>query len=151
MDYLLYLFGNTFSSFIFRSKMTVYTAEKDQIKYFDQNQDQVAEIAVIRVRRLSGGSGWCTVVQWLSLLHNFIQVNLNSGYVQVQSLLTACRRFAMVRISDNKAKRLSSVNHTAEAIDHNQVKSHSSMCKLLIDFLAAVINYFFTIQGTAES
>ena len=37
MDYLPYLFGNTFSSFIFRSKMTVYTAEKDQIKYFDQN------------------------------------------------------------------------------------------------------------------
>ena len=38
------------------------------------------------------------VVQWLSLLHNFIQLSLNSGSAQVQTL---CRRFAMVRISDN--------------------------------------------------
>ena len=41
------------------------------------------------------------VVQWLSLLHNFIQQNLNSGSAQVQILLATCRRFAMVRISDN--------------------------------------------------
>ena len=31
------LFSNTFLSFIFRSKMIVHTAEKDQIKYFTQN------------------------------------------------------------------------------------------------------------------
>ena len=42
-----------------------------------------------------------TVVQWLLLLHNFIQLSLNSGSAQVQTLLAACRRFAMVRISDN--------------------------------------------------
>ena len=41
------------------------------------------------------------VVQWLSLLHNFIQLSLSSGYAQVQTLLAACRRFAMVRISDS--------------------------------------------------
>ena len=42
-----------------------------------------------------------TVVQWLLLLHNFIQLSLNSGSAQVQTLLAACQRFAMVRISDN--------------------------------------------------
>ena len=36
-----------------------------------------------------------------SLLHNFIQQSLNSGSAQVQILLVACRRFEMVRISDN--------------------------------------------------
>ena len=41
------------------------------------------------------------VVRWLSLLHNFIQLILNSGSAQVQILLTVCRRFAIVRISDN--------------------------------------------------
>ena len=39
--------------------------------------------------------------EWLSLLHNFIQLSLNSDSAQVQTLLTACWRFAMVRISDN--------------------------------------------------
>ena len=38
---------------------------------------------------------------WLSLLHNFIQQSLNSDSAQVQTLLAACQRFAMVRISDN--------------------------------------------------
>ena len=50
------------------------------------------------------GYHYCTsdaVVYWLSLLHNFIQLSLNSGSAQVQILLAACRRFAMVRISDN--------------------------------------------------
>ena len=41
------------------------------------------------------------VVEWLSLLHNFTQLSLNLGSAQVQTLLKACRRFAMVRISDN--------------------------------------------------
>ena len=39
--------------------------------------------------------------QWLLLLHNFIQLSLNSGSAQVQTLLAACRKFEMVRISDN--------------------------------------------------
>ena len=30
---------------------------------------------------------------WLSLLHNFIQLSLNSGSARVQTLLGACRRF----------------------------------------------------------
>ena len=64
------------------------------------------------------------VVQWLSLLHNFIQRNLKSGSEQVKILFAACWRFAMVRISTvvpagNKAKRLSSVNHTTKTIHHH--------------------------------
>ena len=35
------------------------------------------------------------------LLHNFIQLSLDSGSAQVQTLFAVCRRFAMVRISDN--------------------------------------------------
>ena len=41
------------------------------------------------------------VVLWLSLLYSFIQLSLNWGSAQVQTLLAACRRFTMVRISDN--------------------------------------------------
>ena len=41
------------------------------------------------------------VVQWLSLLHNLIQLSLNSGSAQIQTLLAACWRFEMVRIFDN--------------------------------------------------
>ena len=43
----------------------------------------------------------CTVVQRSSLLHNFSQLTLNSDSPQVQILLAACRRFAMVMIPDN--------------------------------------------------
>ena len=39
-----------------------------------------------------------TVMQWLSLLRNFIQLSLNSGTVQVQTLLAACRRFLRPRM-----------------------------------------------------
>ena len=41
------------------------------------------------------------VVWGLSLLHNFIQQSLFLGSAQVQILLALCRRFAMVRVSDN--------------------------------------------------
>ena len=41
------------------------------------------------------------VVYWLSQRHNFIQLSLKLGSAQVQTLLAACRRFAMVRISDS--------------------------------------------------
>ena len=40
------------------------------------------------------------MVQWLLLIHNFIQQSLNSVSVEVQILLAAGQRFAMVRISD---------------------------------------------------
>ena len=54
-----------------------------------------------------------------------IHSSLNSGSAQVQTLLAACRRFAVVRISDNgpgwnKAKRLSLVNHTTEQFVHTR-------------------------------
>ena len=42
------LFSNTFFSCIFRSKMIVHTAEKDQIKYFAQNY--VGKIAFFYVQ-----------------------------------------------------------------------------------------------------
>ena len=54
-------------------------------------------LASRKVRLASCGA----VVQWLSLLHRFNQRNLNSSSAQVQTLFVACRRFAMVRISDN--------------------------------------------------
>ena len=41
---------------------------------------------------------WCSGYHYL---HNFIQQSLNSDSAKVQLLLAACRRFAMVRISDN--------------------------------------------------
>ena len=41
------------------------------------------------------------LLQWLLLLHNFIQLSLNSGSAQVQTLLAAGRRFTMLRMSDN--------------------------------------------------
>ena len=40
-----------------------------------------------------------TLVQWLSLLHNFIQQSLNSGSAQVQILLPACWRYAIVSLT----------------------------------------------------
>ena len=54
-------------------------------------------LASRKVRLASCGA----VVQWLSLLHRFNQRNLNSSSAQFQTLFVACRRFAMVRISDN--------------------------------------------------
>ena len=59
--------------------------------------------------------------KWLSLLHNFIPLSFNSGPVQVQILLAACHRFAMVRISDNGCgwKRLLSVKHSTKIIHHH--------------------------------
>ena len=65
------------------------------------------------------------VVQWLSLLHNFIQQSLNSGSAQVQTLLAVFWTFTMVRISasgpvGNKTKRLSLVNCTTKTIHLHQ-------------------------------
>ena len=55
--------------------------------------------------------------------------SLNWGSAQVQILLAACWRFEMVRISDmvpagNKAKRLSSINHTTKTIHHHHHHHH---------------------------
>ena len=66
-----------------------------------------------------------TVVYRLLLLYNFIYQNLDSGSAQVQILLEACQRFAMVRIFDNgltgnKEKYLSLANHTTKTINHHR-------------------------------
>ena len=37
----------------------------------------------------------------VKLLHSFIHLSLNSGSAQVQTLLAACWRFKLVRISNN--------------------------------------------------
>ena len=42
-----------------------------------------------------------TVVQCLSLLHNLIQICLNSDSAYVQILLAVCPGFVLVRISNN--------------------------------------------------
>ena len=63
-------------------------------------------------------------MKWLSLLHNFIQLSLNSGFAQVQ---TRSRRVGDSRWwwsltmapAGNKAKRLSSANHTTKTIHHH--------------------------------
>ena len=69
------------------------------------------------------------MVKWLPLLHNFIQLNLKLDSGQVQILLAACWRFAMMRISgndpdENKAKRLSSVNDTTKIIHRHYHHRH---------------------------
>ena len=58
-------------------------------------------LLIMRNKASLNGNIYSAAVQWLSLLHNFIQESLNSGYRQVQVLLAACRKFEMVRISDN--------------------------------------------------
>ena len=40
-------------------------------------------------------------LQWLSLLHNFIQQSMKSGSAQIQILLAMCQRFEMTRICNN--------------------------------------------------
>ena len=60
------------------------------------------------------------------------QLSLGSGSAQVQTLLAACRRFAMVRSltmvpAGIKAKRLSSVSHTTKTIHHHSSSSSSSL------------------------
>ena len=119
------------------------------------------------------------VVWWLSLLHNFIQLNLNSGSAPARTLLAAYRRFAMVRISltmvpaGNKSNRLSSVNHTRKTIHHHHHHHHhhhllsyysilpaSPLCSITIQsvlfllvfiFLDLSIKYFFAISFALAS
>ena len=57
---------------------------------------------VLFVKKLDHWWQWCdAVLQWLTPLYNFIQLTVNSGFVQAHILLVACRWFAMARISDN--------------------------------------------------
>ena len=66
------------------------------------------------------------VAPWCSGYHYY---TTSFTKAQVQILLAASRRFAMVKISDNdpgwhKAKRLSSVNHTTKTIHHYHHHHH---------------------------
>ena len=69
-------------------------------RFLKENRPHKFIIIVVMVV-VTTAQPWVSVVWWLSLLHNFIQQSLNSGSAQVQILLAACRRFEMVRISDN--------------------------------------------------
>ena len=61
---------------------------------------------------------WCHVVVVITTVQ--LQQSLNLGSAQVQILLAACRRFVMVRISDNgPGLNLSSVDHTTKTINHH--------------------------------
>ena len=66
-------------------------------RHFNVSRAITAEIYCSYCSRAITGS----VVQWLSLLHSFIQLSLNSGSAKVQNLLAAWRRLTMVRISVN--------------------------------------------------
>ena len=69
-------------------------------------------------KKTSTGVVQCAVVYWLPLLQNFTQESLDSGSVQFQILLAA------VVATENKAKRLSSVNHTTKTIHHHHHHHH---------------------------
>ena len=71
------------------------------------------------------------VVQWLSLLQNFIQLRLNSGSVQFQILLAVSQESLTLVSARNKAKRLSSPNHTTKTIHrHHHHHHHPHVQKL---------------------
>ena len=56
------------------------------------------------------------VVQWLSLLHNFIQLSLNWSPVQVQTLLAACQRSPFVGQPYHKNNSSPSSSSTTAAL-----------------------------------
>ena len=65
---------------------------------------------------------WCCVVVVI-ITHNLIQLSLNSGSVQVQTLSQCVRDLRWwgsltIVPAGNKTRPLSSVNHTAKAIHH---------------------------------
>ena len=84
-----------------------------------------------------------TVVWWLSLLHNFIQLSLNSGSAQVQTLQCVgdSRWWGSLTMvpAGNKAKHLSSVNHTTKTIHHHHHRRFFLRTKFYADFFSTVI------------
>ena len=70
---------------------------KEKTKKYEELWIKIRDLIwLITIINLSG-----VVVRWLSLLHNLTQLHLSSGSAQVQTVIAACQRFAMVRISDN--------------------------------------------------
>ena len=101
------------------------------------------------------------VVSWLSLLHNFIQLSLNSGFAQVQTYLQHVgdlrwwESLTLV-LAGNKAKRLSSVNHTTKTIQSSKSEKsqHIHMKQITLpsttlDFIWLVIDSFIEENGLA--
>ena len=83
---------------LFVSKKILHTAEKKQVLIV---LPDIGGPLCFEIRSQLQKCLKSYILYWLSLLHNFILGSLNSGSGQVQILLAACRRFAMVRISDN--------------------------------------------------
>ena len=92
------------------------------------------------------------VVPWCSVCH-YYTTSFCKGQTQVLILLTVCRRFTMVRISDNgptgnKTKRLSSVYHTIKIIHQpveNKMLSKVKYCnkEYLLRYPYATLDSFF--------
>ena len=87
----------------------------------------------------------------LSLLHNFIHLNLSSGSAQVQSCSRCARdswwwgSLTMVP-TENKTKRLLSVNHTAKTIHHHH-HHHCSAVPLFWCFYSKGLMYYLNRAG----
>ena len=74
---------------------------KENFQYKENKLLCFQQVHLRKVKILLSAEKLVQSVQWLSLLHNFIQLSLNLGSAQAQILLAACWRFVMVRISDN--------------------------------------------------
>ena len=72
------------------------------VKKWIHCRDHCSKIVIILVKKKKE-----FIVVWhhrlavITTAHNLIQLTLNWGSTQVQTLLAACRRFAVVRTSDN--------------------------------------------------
>ena len=72
------------------------------------------------------------MVQWLSPLHNFIQLSLNSGSAQVQILwrIKDSRWWGSLAmlLAGNKTKHISTVNYAIKTIHHHHHHHHHHHC-----------------------
>ena len=72
---------------------------------------------------------YVSIVQWLTLLHIFIQQNLNSFSAQI--LLVACHKLAMVRISYNfagwKQGLTTYAGQSLKTINHNHYQEYITL------------------------
>ena len=83
-----------------RTKCEIWCRSFVFIINFEHISNLVLSVSIVNFKKVNAdwGSG---VVKWLSVLYNFIQQSLISGFAQIQNLLAACWRFAIVRIFDN--------------------------------------------------
>ena len=90
------IIGDIIASYVTKERGKLSSPNQPAILIMDVFKGQMTNPFLKKLEEYNGA-----VVKWLSLLHNSIQLSPNLGSAQVQILLAACRRFAMVRISDN--------------------------------------------------